>query len=251
MFRTRIGAVLRPILDAWRRVRLALWAAKVRARLRRLGMRATVEVGPGVRFHTLPLLEVDAHSPETGGGSLAIRIGEGVRLGRDLTIDVRLGGDNVLTVGPRTAIQSWCRFQLHGGSIEIGRDSHVRDLVQLKTKSALVVGDRVVLSRDVTVHATAGVTIGDDCGLGERTSVIDSDHELDGGGGAYLQAPLRADPIVLGRGVALGANCVILRGARMGDGSALAAGAVLNGDEVAAGQLAGGVPARVLKDLRG
>jgi acetyltransferase-like isoleucine patch superfamily enzyme len=43
---------------------------------------------------------------------------------------------------------------------------------------------------------------------------------------------------------------VILRGARLGDGAALAAGAVLNGDEVPAGHLAGGVPARTLKDLR-
>jgi acetyltransferase-like isoleucine patch superfamily enzyme len=242
--------VLGPILDGWRRFRLALWSAKARVRLRRLGMRADIEIARGVRFHALPLLEVDPHSPDTGGGSLRIRIGEDARLGRDLTIDVRLGGDNTLTVGPRTVIGSWCRLQLHGGVLAVGADSHVRDLVQLKTKSVLTVGDRVVLSRGAIVHATAGVEIGDDCGIGERTSIIDSDHELDGDGGAYLQAPLRADPVALGRGVAVGANCVVLRGARLGDGAALAAGAVLNGDEVPAGHLAGGVPARTLKDLR-
>ncbi|MCW2992305.1 MAG: hypothetical protein JWM73_2899 [Solirubrobacterales bacterium] len=238
------------ILQGWRGVRLRLWAVKVRLRLRRLGMRADIAVAPGVRFETLPLLEVDAYSPAEGGGSLGLLIGRDARLGRELTIDVRLGADNSLTIGEGTVVQSWCRMQLHGGSLEIGRGSHVRDLVQLKTKSTLIVGDRVVLSRGVIVHATAGVTIADDCGIGERTSIIDSDHELDGSGDAYLQAPVQTAPIALGRGVAVGANCVILRGAHLGDGAALAAGAVLNGDDVPAGHLAGGVPARVLKDLR-
>jgi acetyltransferase-like isoleucine patch superfamily enzyme len=243
--------VLGPILAAGRRVRLRLWAVKVRLRLRRLGVRADIAIAPGVRFETLPVVEIDAHSPASGGGSLGILVGRDARLGRQLTIDLRLGADNALTIGERTVVQSWCRLQLHGGSIEVGRNTHVRDLVQLKTKSTLTVGDDVVLSRDVIVHATAGVTIGDHCGIGERTSVIDSDHALDGTGGAYMQAPVRAEPIVLGRGVAIGANCVILRGARLGDGAALAAGAVLNGGEVPGGHLAGGLPARVLKDLRG
>jgi acetyltransferase-like isoleucine patch superfamily enzyme len=238
-------------LEFRRRARLALWAAKVRLRLRRLGMQADIAIASGVRFETLPILEIDAFSPERGGGSLGILVGRGARLGRDLTIDVRLGADNSLTIGENTVVQSWCRLQLHGGEIDIGRASHLRDLVQLKTKSLLTVGDGVVLSRDVIVHATAGVTIGDGCGIGERTSIIDSDHELEGRGEEFLQAPVRAEPIVLGRGVAVSANCVLLRGARMGDGAALAAGAVLNGDEIPAGHLAGGVPATVLKDLRG
>jgi acetyltransferase-like isoleucine patch superfamily enzyme len=242
--------VLGPVLQTWRRLRLRLWALGVRLRLRRLGMRADIAIAPGVRFETLPLLEIDAHSPAEGGGSLGILVGRNARLGRELTIDVRLGGDNSLTIGEETVVQSWCRFQLHGGSLDVGRRTHVRDLVQLKTKSTLTVGDRVVLSRGVIVHASAAVSIGDDCGIGERTSIIDSDHELDGSGGAYLQAPLRTEPIALGHGVAVGANCVILRGARLGDGAALAAGAVLNGDDVPAGHLAGGGPARVLKDLR-
>lgn len=242
--------VLSAIVSATRRVRLALWAVKVRLRLRRKGMRVEIAIAPGVRFHSLPLLEIDAHSPEAGGGSLALRFGPGARLGRALIIDVRLGGDNELVLGAQAVVQAWCRVQLHGGSIRIGERTHVRDLVQLKSKSSLTVGDRTVLSRDVTVHATAGVTIGDDCGIGERTSIIDSDHELDGRGGAFIQAPLRADPIVLGNGVAVSANCVILRGATLGDGSVLAAGAVVNGGEIPAGHLAGGVPARTLKDLR-
>jgi len=243
--------VLRSLAALVRRVRLSLWAARGRARLRRQGVRATIDIGPGVRFHTLPHVELDPTTATGHGGSLTVRIGENVRLGRALTIDVRPGADNELVVGAGTIVQSWCRLQLHGGTLELGEHVHVRDNVQCKTKSRLVVGDRVVLSRDVIVHATAGVSIGPDCGIGERTSLIDSDHRLDGSGAAYLEAPLRAEPIELGAGVAVGANCVLLRGARLGDGCALAAGSVLHGGDIPAGHLAAGAPAVVVKDLRG
>ncbi|MFL5847287.1 MAG: acyltransferase [Solirubrobacteraceae bacterium] len=238
------------ILQASRDVRLRLWALKVRLRLRRLGMRADIAVAPGVRFETLPVLEIDPYSPPEGGGSLGLLIGRGVRLGRDLTIDVRLGADSSLTVGEGTNFQSWCRLQLHGGSMEIGRNCHIRDTVQIKTKSSVYLGDGTVLSRGAIVHGAAGVRIGDEVGIGERTSIIDSDHEI-GGDEGFMHAPVRATPIEIADHVVTGANCVILRGSHLREGSALAAGAVLNGDEVPPGHLAGGVPARVLKDLRG
>ena len=237
------------ILSAWRRLRLALWAAKVRFRLRRLGMRAEIEIGEGVRYETLPLLEVHAHSPQEGGGTLRIAFARDVRLGRELTIDVTLGGDNVLTIGERTVVSSWCRFQLQGGNIAIGSDAHVRDLVLLKAKSVIRIGDRNIVGRGSSVQATVGIVVGDDSSLGEHVTLIDSDHTFDGSGGAFLQAPLRTGPIAVGDGVSISANCVLLRGARMGDGSVLAANAVLNA-EIPEGRLAGGLPARVLKDLR-
>jgi len=245
-----IRRVLSALAGLLRRVRLRLWAAAVRARLSHQGIDARITVAAGTRFHSLPHVELDASAPQARGGSLELLIGPEVRLGRDLTIDVRAGAENRLVIGRGTIIQSWCRLQLHGGSIELGEHVHVRDNVQLKSKSTLVVGDRVVFSRDAIVHATAGVSIGDDCGIGERTSVIDSDHELDGSGGPYLHAPLRCSPIALGRGVAVGANCVILRGARLGDGAALAAGSVLGAGDVPAGHLAAGAPATTVKDLR-
>jgi len=232
----------------YRRARFALWAAGVRVRLRRQGIAVEISAGPGLRFATLPFVELDPYSPGRGG-TLTIALGRDVRLGRGLTLDVRAGTDNRLVLGDRVVCQSWCRVQLHGGAITLGDDVHLRDSSQLKTKSAVDVGPRTVLSRNVIVHATAGVTIGADCGIGERTSLIDSDHTLAGDGGNYLEAPLRAAPIVLGDGVAVGANCVILKGTRMGDGSALAAGAVAGGLAVEPGWLAGGTPARPIRAL--
>ncbi len=243
--------MLGAIASAWRRARFALWAVALRARLRRHGVRVSISCGRGLRFARLPHVELDSYGDAGRGGALTIRLGRDVRLGRGLTLDVRPGSDNLLELGDGTTFQSWCRVQLHGGAVRLGRHVHVRDLVQLKTKSSLEIGDRTVLSRDVAIHATAGVRLGADCGIGERTSLIDSDHELDGSGGPFLRAPLLSAPIVLGRGVAVSAGCVILKGTRMGDGSALAAGAVIDGGEVPPARLFGGVPARELRALGG
>ncbi|MGO7601667.1 DapH/DapD/GlmU-related protein, partial [Rhizobium ruizarguesonis] len=52
--------------------------------------------------------------------------------------------------------------------------------------------------------------------------------------------------IVIGDDVWIGANCVILDGATIGNGAVIAAGAVVTGD-IPAMEIAGGVPARVLR----
>lgn len=238
------------LLAAYRSARLRLWALRARLRLRRLGMRADIAIAPGVRFETLPRVQVDPYSPLGDHGSIGILIGRGVRLGRDLVVEVRLGSDASLTLGEGTIVHDWCRLQPHAGALDIGRRVTLRDGVHLKSGSRLVVGDRCVLGRDTSVHAAAGVSIGDDTGLAERVSVVDSEHLFDGAGGAFLQNPIDARPIDIGRGVFVGTNGVVLKGSTMADGSVLAANGVLVGAAVPAGHLAGGAPARVLKDLR-
>jgi acetyltransferase-like isoleucine patch superfamily enzyme len=52
--------------------------------------------------------------------------------------------------------------------------------------------------------------------------------------------------VEVGRNVWVGANCVLLPGARIGDHSLIAAGSVVS-SEVPSGEIWGGVPARRLK----
>lgn len=236
------------MLGALRAIRLRLWAARVRLRLRRHGMRARIELGRNVRFETLPILELDPFGHDRGG-SLELRVGDAARLGRDLVLEVRTGTDSTIAIGAGTVIHDWCRLQTQGGTLELGPFVNLRDFVHLKSGSSLVLGERVTVGRGAIVQAAAGVTLGDGTGLAERTSVVDSDHVLDGSGGVVLEQPVRAEPIVIGRGVFTGANAVVLRGSRIGDGALLAAGAVLSGNEVPAGHLAAGVPARVVRRL--
>ncbi|MGH7504092.1 MAG: acyltransferase, partial [Longimicrobiales bacterium] len=65
---------------------------------------------------------------------------------------------------------------------------------------------------------------------------------------AGVLEPPSAAPVVIENAVLIGANAVVLEGCRVGEGSVVAAGAVVTGDlpplVVAAGQ-----PARVIKEV--
>ncbi len=228
--------------------RFAAWRRVVTARLSRLGVETRWELDGTPACWTLPRLE-PVIGP-SGPGRLTIRLGPDVKLGRELVLEVWTGTENVLELGARSTFEAFCRVQLQGGTVRLANDVHVRDLVLLKTKSVLEVGEWTVLSRGVHLHATAGVRIGPHGAIGERSSFIDSDHTV-GGSEPVLCRPLKAAPIVLGRNVAVSANCVLLRGTRVGENAVIAAGAVLNGGDFPAGWLIAGLPAAPLRALDG
>jgi maltose O-acetyltransferase len=112
------------------------------------------------------------------------------------------------------------------------------------------VGERTIVSAGVIVHADERVRIGAHVGVGERTSLIDSDHDVDGSGRSVWEAPVVSAPIEVGDGVLIGANAVVLRGSRIGAGAVLGAGSVLVGEEQPPGWLWAGTPARAVRSLR-
>jgi acetyltransferase-like isoleucine patch superfamily enzyme len=93
------------------------------------------------------------------------------------------------------------------------------------------------------------VAIGARCGIGERTSIIDSDHTHDGSDGFALDATLRTGPIALGDNVLVSANCVLLRGATLGANAVVGAGAVVRGGDYPGRSLVAGSPAEVVREL--
>lgn len=108
----------------------------------------------------------------------------------------------------------------------------------------ITVGDRTVFNRDSYVRAN--VTIGSRVNVGAFCRFITDSHEI---GGTYRRAGKGSfPPIVIGDGVWIGAGVTILGGVTIGDGAVIAAGAVVHRD-VPANTLAGGIPARVLREL--
>jgi acetyltransferase-like isoleucine patch superfamily enzyme len=230
-----------------RRARFAAWAARLRAELARNGGRLRLEAPHGALFDDPPLIKASHHGG--GRGTFTLRIGRGVDLGRHTVLQLWAGADSTLEIGDETVFGQGARLQLRGGAIRLGPRVQVRDVVVLKSDGELRAGEWVVFGHAAVISATQEIVLGDLVGLGERVSVIDSDHGADGSDAFYLRRPLRVTPVHLERNVLVGANAVILRGARIGANAVVGAGAVVPAGEYPGGWLVGGIPARALKDL--
>lgn len=120
---------------------------------------------------------------------------------------------------------------------------------------SIYAGSRVVLDPGATLELASGflnarstiacfhhITIGEGVIIAENVTIRDSDsHTIEG-------ARQNADPAIhIGDHVWIGLNATILKGVRIGAGAVIAAGAVVTRD-IPANALAGGVPARVIRE---
>jgi len=228
-----------------RAVRWRWWRLIATARLRRLGGRLVVEAAGTPRLDGPLRLETGPRP-----GTLTLRLGRAVRFGRDCVIDLADGVDGLVELADGALLQARVRLQPWGGAIRVGGHTQVRDGCELKSKGELRIGARVVCARLSTLHCHDAITIGDDAGLGDRVTITDSDHTNDGSGTPFLQQPVAAEPVELGRNVLCATNVVVLKGTRIGADTVVAAGAVVTGGEHPGGWLIGGVPAKPLRQLR-
>jgi acetyltransferase-like isoleucine patch superfamily enzyme len=227
-----------------RGLRWRWWCLVAGARLRRLGGRLVVEAAGTPRVLG-PLRLETGPSP----GTLTLRLGRDVRIGRECILDLADGVDGLIELGDGAQLQSRVRLQPWGGAIRLGPHAQLRDACELKSKGELRLGEHAICGRNVTLHCHEAVTLGDRVGLAERVTITDSDHANDGSDVWFMDQPVLADPVVLEGNVFCGTNVVVLRGTTILRNAVVAAGAVVTGGEHAGGWLIGGIPARALKPL--
>jgi acetyltransferase-like isoleucine patch superfamily enzyme len=159
-----------------------------------------------------------------------IALGDGVLIDDDCVLDAR-GSSEGLTIGDGTLVSRGTILSCKEGPIAIGAYANF--------------GWRCVVS------SVGGVTIGDEALFAGGSYV--------GGGRYHLEDRTRSiasqgsyskGPVEIGRGSWIGAHAVILDGVRVGEGAVIAAGAVV-ADDVPAFAVAGGVPARVIRERGG
>ncbi len=111
-------------------------------------------------------------------------------------------------------------------------------------------GKNTMLGKNVFINAgcqfqdQGGITIGDGTLVGPKTVIATLNHHQN----PEKRANLIPKPVKIGSNVWIGANVTILPGVTIGDGAIIAAGAVVNRD-VMANTIAGGVPAKYIKDV--
>ena len=100
-------------------------------------------------------------------------------------------------------------------------------------------GKNVYINSGCQFQDQGGIVIGDNALIGHGVILATIDHDL-------VTRERIISPIVIGNDVWLGAGVIVTRGVTIGDGASVAAGAVVT-EDVPAGALVGGVPAKVIK----
>lgn len=115
--------------------------------------------------------------------------------------------------------------------------------------SKIEIGDNTKINNGfVAIAEKTSITIGENCLIGTRVEIYDSDfHELNAqsrkNGIKHV-----ANPVRIGNDVFIGSNVRILKGVTIGDGCAIGNGSLVIND-LPANSLAAGVPARVIRIL--
>jgi acetyltransferase-like isoleucine patch superfamily enzyme len=113
-------------------------------------------------------------------------------------------------------------------------------LVLLKNAS-LEFGDDVYINSNSTIVCSEHVEIGDGSRISWNVEICDTDfHRM------LRNGSVVSKPIEIGRNVLIGCRAMILKGVKVGNGSVIAAGAIVTRD-VPANCLVAGVPAKVIK----
>lgn len=120
---------------------------------------------------------------------------------------------------------------------------HSRSALSSVAPGAVLVLGRNVGASGVTITAATEVTIGDNTIIGADTLITDTDFHLPDGEGGWSNALRETSKAVrIGTSCFIGARSIILKGVTIGDGTVVAAGAVVTRD-VPAMHLAYGNPA--------
>jgi carbonic anhydrase/acetyltransferase-like protein (isoleucine patch superfamily) len=227
------------------RARFASWAAVLRLRLRRQGVRLVVDAPHGARFRTPPTVELWP----TGPGTTVLRVADDVDLGRHLTLELWTGGKNELTLGAGVVLGSHVRLGLRDGMIRLGHHTRVRDGVVLKSDGLLDAREHGLISFGSVFHCHERIEFGPYATCSEHVTVVDSTHLADGTATHHMRQPIASEPVRVGRNTLVSAGARLLPGCRLGDDAMVGAGAVVRRGEYPDGWLVAGVPARAVRAL--
>lgn len=155
----------------------------------------------------------------------------------DATAILRLDSRSALTIGEGTTIGPYTILDLHS-DLKLGES----------IRSELTIGRRTAINEFNNIRASNGkISIGDSCLISQFVSVIAVGHGTESELLVRDQAhDLSRSDVEIGNDVWLGANCVVLPGAKIGDGAIVGAGSVVLSD-IPEYVIAAGVPAEVKK----
>lgn len=131
---------------------------------------------------------------------------------------------NLLAVEPSTRIS-----KSKNAILKIGKKFRSRYNVEIHARDCGVIeiGDGVFFNSGCIVTAREKITIGDNTILGPNVLIYDHDHQIKDG--IVQDNQFDSSAVLIGKNVWIGAGTIILKGAKIGDYSVIAAGSIVKG----------------------
>jgi len=136
-------------------------------------------------------------------------------------------------------------IRIEGCKLDIAEDVIFWPRVSFTGDGIVKIGSRSKIGQDCIIFANSdggGVTIGEDTIIAAQTYIIDSNHNIEPNKKIAGQG-LNASPILIGSDVWIGANCSIIKGARIADHAVIGAKSLVN-SYIAENTIAFGTPAK-------
>lgn len=187
-----------------------------------------------------------------------LHLGKNVRIQRLRSL-ITIGNQSHISIGDNTILFENAKLEAAGsGCIQIGNNGVIGDC-RISSRESVLIGNGVLTSWNVFIQdhdphpldpLIRSAQVKNICRhfypqFGSSLGAEDND-DLE----RILSrwSPI-SDAIVIGNDVWLGANCIILKGTRLGDGCVVAGGSVVTGGDFPAMSVVAGNPARVVKKI--
>lgn len=162
---------------------------------------------------------------------------------------VKIKNNKNLIIGNNTKILSGCHLISSRGTISIGSNVHLNRNVILyseRKNSSITIGNGSEINDGSGMYGCGEIVVGNNTLIGPGVKIIAYNHAFSDPHKNIKDQDLIPGDVHIGSNCWIGANAIILSGVTIGDGSIIAAGAVVVND-VESNVIVGGVPASIIK----
>ncbi len=160
----------------------------------------------------------------------------------------KITSGKTITIGDNVEINALCVEGVRlGNNVTILRNTVIECTGNIKNMGVgLVIGDDVGISQNCFIQVRGKVTIGSHVMFGPNVSIFSENHGFNDLVMPMISQPTVRGEVIIEDDVWLGTRSVILSGVRIGKGSIIAAGALVNRD-IPPYSIVAGVPGKVIK----
>lgn len=138
-------------------------------------------------------------------------------------LEVKVNGRPYMRLGTRIKTNPGSKKMIIGERLSMDYGAQIR----VGKGGSIVIGNNCYFNCNTYITACGNISIGDHVLIGPNVAIFDHDHKFRETEGLSSNQ-LNVGEIQIGNNVWIGANSVILKGAKIGDGVIIAAGSVIN-----------------------